>query len=68
MTNWSKREVMFVLDNLNINYELNGNGYVVNQSIQENTLITPELSIEINFESKLKENNNKIEEEKVEKK
>ena len=64
MTNWSKREVMFVLDNLNINYELNGNGYVVNQSIQENTLITPELSIEINFESKIKENNNKIEEEK----
>lgn len=53
MTNWSKREVTYVLDKLNIKYTLTGNGYVKNQSINENTPITPELEVKITLENKI---------------
>ena len=52
MTNWSKREAIFLLDKLNIKYTLTGNGYVKSQSIKENTPITPELEINIILENK----------------
>ena len=52
MTNWSKREVKFLLDKLNIKYTLTGNGYVKSQSIKENTPVTPELEINIILENK----------------
>jgi len=53
MTNWSKREVKYLLDYLNVNYKLNGNGYVDSQSISKNTVITNDLEIEINFVNKI---------------
>ena len=53
MTNWSKREAKFLLDNLNIKYKFIGTGYVVSQNIKEGTIITPELEIEITLENKI---------------
>ena len=52
MTNWSKREAIFLLDKLNIKYTLTGNGYVKSQSIKENTPLTPELEINLILENK----------------
>ena len=40
---------------LNVSYTIKGHGYVVKQSIPENTKITSDLKIEITLESKLAE-------------
>jgi penicillin-binding protein 2B len=53
MTNWSKRETKFLLDNLKIKYKLTGNGYVKEQNIKQGTPVTNELEIEIKFENKI---------------
>lgn len=53
MTNWSKREVKYLLDYLNINYKLNGEGYVTEQSIPENTIVTQDMEIEIKLNKKI---------------
>lgn len=53
MTNWSKREVKYLLDYLNINYKLSGEGYVTEQSLPEGTIITNELEIEIKLKKKI---------------
>ena len=54
MKHWSKREVMYVLDYFKVKYTLTGNGYVKEQSIKENTPITPELEVTVTFENKIK--------------
>jgi penicillin-binding protein 2B len=54
MTNWSKREAKYLLDYLDIKYKLNGEGYVIEQSIPENTIVTPELEITLTLENKIK--------------
>ncbi len=51
--NWSKREVKYLLDYYNIKYKLNGEGYVVNQSIAEGTPLTEDLEIEITLQNKI---------------
>ena len=53
MTNWSKREARFLLDNLNIKYTMNGTGYIKTQSIKERTPITNELELQLTLENKL---------------
>lgn len=53
MTNWSKRETKYVLDYLNINYKLTGEGYVTEQNIPEGTVITNELELEIKLNKKI---------------
>lgn len=54
MINWSKREAKYLLDYLNIKYKLNGDGYVTEQNIKENTPVTPELEIELTLNNKIK--------------
>lgn len=54
MIGWSQREVRFLLDYLNVNYTIKGNGYVINQSISEGTDLSSDLEIELNLEDKLK--------------
>ena len=39
---YSKKEVMDLLDILNIRYNLEGNGYVTSQSISEGTIMSGE--------------------------
>lgn len=53
MKNWSKREAKYLLDYLNIKYNLIGEGYVIEQSIPEETVITNELEIEIKLNKKI---------------
>lgn len=50
---WSKREVKFLLDYLNVNYKLNGDGYVITQSISEGTLLTDDMEVEVTFKNKI---------------
>ena len=52
---YSKSDVETVLNFLNINYQINGHGYVESQSIPKDTLITNDMKIEINLNSKIKE-------------
>ena len=54
MTDWSRREVKFLLDSLKIKYTFKGTGYVKNQNIKEGTPVTPELEIQITLENKIK--------------
>ena len=53
MINWSKREVKYLLDYLNISYKLSGEGYVTEQNIPEGTIITNELELEIKLNNKV---------------
>lgn len=51
---YSENEVNILFKLLNINVKIEGNGYVVSQSIPENTLITPEMILEVKLEKKFK--------------
>lgn len=53
MTNWSKREVKYLLDYLKVKYTITGEGYVTEQSIPEGTVITNELELEIKLNKKV---------------
>ena len=53
MMNWSKREVKYLFDSLDIVYKLIGEGYVTEQSIPEGTVINNELEIEIKLNIKI---------------
>lgn len=55
LTGYSKSDVETLLTLLNVSYTIKGHGYVVKQSIPENTKITSDLKIEITLESKLAE-------------
>ena len=55
LTGYSKSDVETLLTLLNVSYTIKGHGYVVKQSIPENTKITSDLKIEITLESRLKE-------------
>ena len=64
--NWSKREVIYLMDKIGIEYKLNGNGYVISQSINEGTIITKELKLEVELKNKIDNvNKEKIIEEKT---
>ena len=52
MTNWSKREVKYLLDKLNIKYKLNGDGHVISQTIAPETKIE-DIEIEITLSNKI---------------
>lgn len=54
MNGWSKREVTFLLDSLGVKYYFSGNGFVKSQSIKENTLVTPDMELQVVFENKKK--------------
>lgn len=53
MTNWSKREAKYILDYLNVKYKLVGEGYVIEQTIPEETIINGEIEIELKLEKKV---------------
>lgn len=53
MTNWSKREAKYLLDIMGIKYTLNGDGYVISQSVKEGTVVDYETEIELNLEGKV---------------
>jgi penicillin-binding protein 2B len=42
ISNWSSKDVIALVNLLNISYELNGDGYVITQSIPANTIIKKE--------------------------
>lgn len=44
---WSRSEAIQLFNLLNIPYQIDGYGYVINQSIEKNTVITNDLSINI---------------------
>lgn len=54
MLGYSENEVNIISKLLNINVKIEGNGYVISQSIPENTLITPEMILEIKLEKRIK--------------
>ena len=47
--NYSKSEVMALTNLLNINYSLNGNGYVISQSIKEGESVKSDMKLEVNL-------------------
>ena len=51
LTGYSKSDVETLLTLLNVSYTIKGHGYVVKQSIPENTKITSDLKIEITLEA-----------------
>ena len=53
--NWSKKEVKTYCTLANINCEINGNGYVIEQSIEPNTKLTKEDKLTITLKNKIKE-------------
>lgn len=46
---WSRSEAIQLFNLLNIPYQIDGYGYIINQSIEKNTVITNDLSININL-------------------
>ena len=58
MIGWSKKDVTTYLDLMGINYSSDGTGYLVSQSIEANTEITEDTSIELKFEPKYNTENN----------
>lgn len=52
---WSRLDVISLCDLLNINYEVEGFGFVVNQSVDVNTIITSETKLKVILESKVVE-------------
>lgn len=46
---YSKSEIIALASLLNIDYMVNGNGYVINQSIKENTVVNQEMKLEVNL-------------------
>lgn len=57
---WSKKDVSVLTKLLNLKYTFNGYGYVINQSISPDTIITKDMNLEVNFEEKgiIKNNEN----------
>ncbi|MFV0249579.1 MAG: penicillin-binding protein [Bacilli bacterium] len=53
---WSRSEVINLFDLLNIKYNIEGYGYVTNQSIDTNTVINKETEITVKLEDKFDEN------------
>lgn len=49
---WSRKEVANLFDLLNINYTFEGYGYVVSQSIEPRTVITPDMNVQIILQNK----------------
>lgn len=49
---WSKKEVEALSNLLNINYEINGYGYVSNQSIKSGTILTDDLKLIVELKNK----------------
>ena len=47
--NYSKSEVMALTNLLNINYSLNGTGYVISQSIKEGESVKSDMKLEVNL-------------------
>lgn len=52
MIGWSKKEVLTYLNLIGINYQVEGTGYLVSQSLEEGTEINNESTIELKFEPK----------------
>lgn len=49
---WSRKDVMTLCNMLGIKYKINGYGYVVNQNIPTNNLITSDMILEVTLENK----------------
>lgn len=47
ISGWSKKQVEALSNLLNINYEINGYGYVSNQSVQAGTIITEDITLTV---------------------
>lgn len=48
---WSRNEVLTLFNMLDIPYQIDGYGYVINQSIESGTVITPDLTITVTLEN-----------------
>ena len=52
ISGWSKKEVEALSKLLNINYEMNGYGYVINQSIKKGEIITNDIILTVELKDK----------------
>lgn len=55
MYGWSRKEAISLFHLLQIPYQINGYGFVTEQSIPEGTLITPETTVILTLQSKINE-------------
>lgn len=53
MVGWSKKDVLTYLNIIGIDYKINGYGYLINQSIEPDTLITDDMILELEFSEKV---------------
>lgn len=58
MTNWSKKDVIEFFELAKIKYNIDGNGYVYEQSIKENEILTNELEVNIKLKDRFLEKEN----------
>jgi penicillin-binding protein 2B len=52
LTGWSKKDAINILKLLSVNYEVEGSGYVIEQSIPVGTQITDNMSVKITLKDK----------------
>lgn len=57
ITGWSRNEIIKLFDLLNISYTINGYGFVTEQSIEKNTIITNDMNIEVSLNNNLESEN-----------
>jgi penicillin-binding protein 2B len=55
LKNWSKKDCINLFNLLNIKYNIEGNGYVIDQSIEAGTLVQEGMEIKITLQDKYKE-------------
>ena len=58
MTNWSKKDVIEFFELAKIKYNIEGNGYVYEQSIKENEILTNDLEVNIKLKDRFLEKEN----------
>lgn len=57
LSGWSKKEVEALMKLINVNYQMNGYGYVTNQSIEPGTVITNDIILTIDLKDNYVEKN-----------
>lgn len=52
LTGWSRKEATTLFELLNINYTIEGYGYVVSQSVEPRIIITPDMNVQLTLQNK----------------
>jgi penicillin-binding protein 2B len=63
ITGWSRKQVVYLADMLSIAYQIDGYGYVVNQSISSGEVVSKDMTLSVNLENKYDIAGSSVEEE-----